>query len=115
MANVGYRINPRGYREVLLGDDAKAACEERATFLSYFAARQSGTSYRIDSMRGVNRIHTRVSTVGDKDFFREAHYGALRTSLGMAGGRMAGSKGYQSYAKAVKRLTYKGGWRKARK
>lgn len=114
MARNGYRINPSGYREVLRGDDALHACEERASFLAYFARGQSGTSYAIDSVRGVNRIHTRVSTTGAKDFYREGHYGALRTALGMAGGSLSGSKGYQSYAKGVKKLNNRRGWRKAK-
>lgn len=76
------------------------ACEIKAGAIAASAARQSGTNYVIDSMRGLTRNHTRVSTSGSADFFRERQYGALRIAVSTAGGKASGQKGYKSVTKA---------------
>lgn len=82
------------------GTDVRQVCEARAYSIGASAAHQSGIDYMVDSVKGLNRTHTRVSTSGTSDFFRERHYQALRTACGMAGGNVVGIKGYRALAKA---------------
>lgn len=97
-----FKPNNAGYLAVLNGAEARTACEVRAGALAASAARQSGTSYAIDSMQGLHRIHTRVSTVGAADYFRERQYRALAIAVGASGGRMRGAKSYRTLAAAHK-------------
>lgn len=76
------------------GREVRTACEVQAGSIAASAARQSGTDYRIDSVEGLNRIHTRVSTQTKADYYRERHYHALSIALGTAGGTASGVKGY---------------------
>jgi len=89
-----FRANYAGYRAVMLGSEVRTACEVQAGAIAASAARQSGTDYRIDSVDGLNRIHTRVSTQTDADYYRERHYHALSIALGTVGGTVKGVKGY---------------------
>lgn len=92
-----------GYREVMNGPDAMAACEKQAASLAGSASAQSGMTYEIDSIRGLNRIHTRVSTDGTiQSYMRERHYGALSIALGAAGGNVSGVRGYKTVGSRVK-------------
>ncbi len=97
-----FKPNGAGYLAVLNGPDARAACEGEAAVLAVSASYQSGIDYAIDSIRGLTRIHTRVSTSGSADFYRERSYRALAIALGSAGGNVSGTKGYRSLAKAHK-------------
>lgn len=90
MARKGFKPNPAGYRAVLLSGDARKACETAAASLSASAASQSGIDYGIDTMEGLNRIHTRVSTQTSEDFFRERKYHALEIAVSSAGGNVTG-------------------------
>lgn len=92
-----------GYREVMNGPDAMRACEAQAASLAASASMQSGMTYTVDSMRGLNRIHTRVSTEPDiQSYMRERHYGALSIALGAAGGNVTGARGYKTLGSRVK-------------
>lgn len=75
-----------GYRAVLNGRDARSACEAQAGRLKAAATAISGIDYDINSMAGT-RIHTRVTTVTQKDFFRERHHHALSMVCGGRKGR----------------------------
>lgn len=90
MARNHFKRNPKGYREVLLSGDARRACERAAASLAASAASKSGTDYGIDSMEGLKRIHTRVSTQTSEDFFRERKYHALEIAVSSAGGNVTG-------------------------
>lgn len=122
MAKSGFRPNVVTYRQIMNGDAGViSACEIAAHHISASAAAQSGTDYMVDSMRGLNRIHTRVSTVGIKDYMRERHYHALAIACATAGGNATGTKGYGSLMSrvgAVRKSTSKGwkapGYRRVR-
>ena len=58
MASGRYHINPSGYRAVLNGPEALAACSRAASSVS-------GDGYVTDTLRGRNRVHARISV--DKD------------------------------------------------
>lgn len=90
-------------------NEVMTACEIKAGAIAASAARQSGTTYQIDSIVGINRIHTRVSTVGSKDFFREAHYGALSIALGSMGGNVTRRSGYRTLMSRVEAADRKAG------
>lgn len=116
-----FEANFMGFREIMNGPAGIDACERAAAELSASATAQSGIDYGIDSMRGLNRIHTRVSTQTDKDRFRERHYGALATACSAMGGQAegAGYRTLKSRVGAVRRSTHKGwkapGYRKVRR
>ena len=99
-----FKPNYNGYREVMNGPDAMRACEAQAHSLAGSASAQSGMDYTVDSMRGLNRIHTRVSTDGTiQSYMRERHYGALSIALGAAGGQVnARGGGYRTLGGRVK-------------
>lgn len=104
MAKSGFRPNVVTYRQIMNGDAGViSACEIAAHHISASAAVQSGTDYMVDSMRGLNRIHTRVSTSTVKDFFRESHYHALAIACATAGGNVSGTRGYHTIGSALKR------------
>lgn len=84
-----FKPNRAGYRSVLQGGEIRTACEIKAGALAASASRQSGIDYGIDSMQGLNRIHTRVSTTSRADFFRERSYHALSIAVGSAGGNVS--------------------------
>lgn len=76
-----------GYRYVMNShNDVMTACEIRAGAIAGFASGLSGIDYMVDSQVGMNRVHTRVSTVTNADFYRERHYHALSIALGANGG-----------------------------
>lgn len=111
-----FKPNYTGYRAVLNGSDAQTACEIRAGSIAASAARQSGISYGIDSMRGLNRIHTRVSTVTREDFFRERSLHALSIACSVAGGSTQGMGSYGTVVSRVRsahKSKYKG-WKAGR-
>lgn len=94
--------NPTGYREVMNGPQMLSHCQSVGDSLAASAARQSGTAYVVDSIRGLNRIHTRVSTPPDwKEWHRESHYHALAIAAGSQGGSFSTS----SLSKALKRVS----------
>lgn len=95
-----YHHSESGYREVMQSVEIRNACEVQAGSLAASAARQSGIDYTIDSMNGLTRIHTRVSTSGAADFHRERNIRALTIAVGQAGGNMTGTKGYSNLASA---------------
>lgn len=82
-----YKHNPSGYGYVLKGPDAKSACEIKAAELRARARGISGNTYRIDTMVGQTRIHTRVSTNGTNEFYQERRTRALRQVTGGRGPR----------------------------
>ena len=82
-----FHHNERGYHAVLNGQDARSACEAQAGRLKAAATAISGIDYDINSMQGVSRIHTRGTTVTQKDFFRERHHHALSMVCGGRKGR----------------------------
>lgn len=88
MARNGYfKPSWHGYRVVMnSSNDVMDACEVKAGAIAASAERQSGIDYMVDSRLGMNRIHTRVSTVTKADYYRERHYHALSIALGAAGG-----------------------------
>lgn len=82
-----YKHNPSGYAYVLKGPDSKAACETKAFELRDRARAMSGSTYKVDSMVGRTRIHTRVSTSGTNEFYQERRTRALRQVTGGRGPR----------------------------
>lgn len=116
-----YLPNPVGYRTIMNGGargEVMSHCQSVGENLAASAAVQSGTNYVVDSIRGLNRVHTRVSTPPDwKEWHRERNLGALSLAVGNStnlnarwlGGR--GSHSYRSLAsrvKAVSKSTNKG-------
>lgn len=97
-----FKPSHTGYRDVMLSGEIRTVCEVKAGSLAASAARQSGIAYGIDSMAGLSRIHTRVSTQTRDDFYRERHYHALSIAVGAAGGNATGMKRYRTLAKAQK-------------
>lgn len=98
-----FKPNYTGYRAVMNGPDAMAACEKKGYEISASASAQSGMDYVVDSMRGLNRIHTRVSTDGTiQSYMRERVYGALSIAVATAGGQSSGAKGYHTLGSCVK-------------
>lgn len=95
MASGGrFYANVMGYREIMNGPPGIDGCERAARAIAASAAAQSGMTYPIDSMRGINRIHTRVSTDGSvESWFRESHYRALAIAVGSMGGNPSGARG----------------------
>lgn len=87
-----FKPSGAGYRQVMLGTDARSACERAAVTLAASASLQSGIEYGIDSMAGLNRIHTRVSTQTRDDYYRERHYHALSIACSAAGGNVSTSR-----------------------
>lgn len=81
-----FKPNAMGYRAIMNGPPALEACETAAGHVAASASSQSGTDYYIDSQVGLNRIHTRVSTQGIKDYMREQHYHALAIACEAEGG-----------------------------
>lgn len=128
MARAGhFSPNPIGYREIMNGHEMLSVCQERGEAFAASASRQSGTDYAVDSIRGLNRIHTRVTTTSIRDYMRERHYNALSIAVGQHGGstrplsaavRKVSSVGKSD--KSVRRNAYRGwksvagGYRKAR-
>lgn len=85
MARFGFVPRSKGYREVLKGDDAYRACDSNGRSLCQTANMAGHGEYVYDTMRGKERIHTRVKTADAKAYFQErktrvldrivAHYG----------------------------------------
>lgn len=84
-----FKPNRQGYLEVLNGDEMFRECTLRGDEVAISASRQSGIDYAVDTIRGMYRIHTRVTsppafTLDDEgsrhwnsDYFRESNYRAL--------------------------------------
>lgn len=89
------------------GYDVRMACEAKATTIAVSASAQSGIDYGIDSMQGLTRIHTRVSTQTAADYFRERSYNALAIACSTAGGNASYARGYRSLASAHSRAMRK--------
>lgn len=86
-----------GYRSVMNShNEVMTACEVKGGAIAASASRQSGIDYRVDSVIGLNRVHTRVSTVTSADYFRERHYHALSIATSSMGGQASGARGYGS-------------------
>ena len=82
-----FKPNAMGYRAVMNSrNDVMDVCELRAGSIAASAARQTGIDYLVDSQVGLNRIHTRVSTVTEQDYYRERHYHSLSIAIGAIGG-----------------------------
>lgn len=60
-----FKHNVLGYKQVLQGPDALSFCEAEAARIAAAASAISGDGYDIDSVPGLNRIHTRVTTLGN--------------------------------------------------
>ena len=94
--------NPLGYREVMNGQQMLSHCQSVGDMLAAEAGGWSEHSaYVVDSIRGLNRIHTRVSTPpGDTAaYFRERHYGALSI---IAGSQRGGTFSTRTLGSALK-------------
>lgn len=102
MAKGKYRVNWWGYRQILNGEpQIVTACENLGQQMAASASRQSGLIYTVDTMPGLNRIHTRVSTqgragqtrAGGEMYGRERAFNALAVALGQFGGNVRGGGG----------------------
>lgn len=98
--------NPLGYREVMNGQRMLSHCQSVGNMLAAEASGWSANSdFVVDSMQGLNRIHTRVTTArGDPSdpsaFFRERHYGR---DLGItAGSQLGGTFSTRTLGSALK-------------
>ena len=96
-----FYANYVGYRSIMNGAPGIDACELAADAIRGAATAISGIDYYVDSMRGLNRIHTRVSTVTDSDRFRERRHNALATACASMGGQVKGVKGYRTLSSRV--------------
>lgn len=95
--------NPLGYREVMNGQRMLSHCQSVGEQLAASAAVQSGIDYTVDSMRGLNRIHTRVKTPTDwPSYMRERHYGALAITAGSQPGGTFSTRTLGSALKAAR-------------
>lgn len=103
MANGRFKASYTGYRAIMNGPPALEACEAQGHRLAASAAAQSGIDYDVNSVRGINRIHTRVTTTSQSDYFRERVYGALSIAVGAAGGHPASGRrnGFKSLMSRV--------------
>lgn len=103
MANGRFKASYTGYRAIMNGPPALEACEAQGHRLAASAAAQSGIDYDVNSVRGINRIHTRVTTTTVSDYFRERVYGALSIAVGAAGGHPASGRrnGFKSLMSRV--------------
>ena len=72
----GFRINRKGYRETLNGPDAFYICNRIGASM----AGRLGAGYTYDTMRGQNRVHTRVKTT-EGGFWKEAKTHVLRNTF----------------------------------
>lgn len=113
--------NGVGYRVIMNGgarSEVMSHCQSVGEKLAASAAVQSGTEYVVDSIRGLNRVHTRVSTPPVwKEWHRERNLGALSLAVGNStnlNARWLGGRGRNSYrslasrVKAVSKSTDKG-------
>lgn len=103
MANGRFKASYTGYRAIMNGPPAIDACEAQGHRLAASAAAQSGIDYDVNSVRGINRIHTRVTTTSESDYYRERVYGALSIAVGAAGGHPASGRrnGFKSLMSRV--------------
>lgn len=76
MARHGFYKNSKGYREVLNGPDSFDICDRIGASM----AGRLGAGYAHDTMRGKNRIHTRVKTT-EGGFWKESKTHALRNTF----------------------------------
>lgn len=72
----GFRINRKGYSEVLNGDEMFGVCDR----IGANTAGRLGAGYTSDTRKGKTRIHTRVKTEGG-GFWKEAKSHALRDTF----------------------------------
>lgn len=103
MARSGFKPSYTGYRAVMNGQEVMDACQLRGESLAASASRQTGTDYDVNTRPGINRAHTRVTTVGVSDYFRERHYRGLSIALGSAGGQPSEARrsGYRTLMSRV--------------
>lgn len=112
MARNHFKPSWHGYRNVMNShNQVQTACEMKAESIAASASTQSGAVYSVDSRLGLTRLHTRVSTVGAKEYYRERHYHALSIALGSMGG-IPRSRGYGGGAAKRKFTTTRGGSRR---
>ena len=104
MANGRFKASYTGYRAIMNGPPALEACEAQGHRLAASAAAQSGIDYDVNSVRGINRIHTRVTTTTVSDYFRERVYGALSIAVGVAGGQAASGGRRSGYKTLMSRV-----------
>lgn len=99
----GFKASYTGYRAIMNGHEVMTACQMRGESLAASASAQSGIDYDVNSRPGLNRIHTRVTTVSASDYFRERVYGALSIAVGSAGGHPASGRrnGYKTLMSRV--------------
>ena len=71
MARDGFRMNRKGYAEVLNSDDAWHVCDSVGASLSQTANMDGHGEYTHDTIRGKTRIHTRVKTTDRTSFYKE--------------------------------------------
>lgn len=76
MARGRFRPNRAGYREVLNGDEMFGVCDRIGANM----AARLGPGYTSDTIKGKNRIHTRVKTVGST-FWKERQSHLLRDTF----------------------------------
>ena len=104
-----------GYRNVMNShNQVMTACQMKGESIAASASIQSGSEYLVDSRIGMTRVHTRVSTVGSKEYFRERHYHALSIALGSMGG-IPRSGGYANAKTKRKSIATRGGSRRGRR
>lgn len=74
MAKHGYHINRKGYQALMNGPEVYSHCD------SIGASWQGrlGDGYTHDTIKGKNRVHTRVKTVWPGGFYKEAKTHALQ-------------------------------------
>lgn len=112
MARNRFEPSWHGYRNVMNShNEVMTACQMKGESIAASAATQTGVDYSVDSRLGMNRVHTRVSTVGAKEYYRERHYHALSIALGSMGG-IPRPKGYGGSATKRKFTAARGGSRR---
>lgn len=79
-----FKANRSGFLLLLNGPEMYTACDGFGHMLALQAATQSmgGADYRVDTIHGRVRIHTRVSTIGAKGYMQERNQHALAITAG---------------------------------
>lgn len=104
-----------GYRNVMNShNEVWTACEMRGASIAASAEAQSGIGYSVDTRLGMTRVHTRVSTVTKKDYYRERFYHALSIAIGSTGG-LPRTRGYGGIGTKRKFTSTRGGSRRRRR
>lgn len=81
MGKSQYRINRKGYGEVLNDRHTQQECLSMAQYIGFAAQAMGGGPYRCDVRPGLTRAHARATTDGRGAYFKELKTHALSRSI----------------------------------